>query len=306
MPTSTSPRRSAERAPGAARGPERGAASRLRLGLSASLLALIAAVAVIVAVLPASLIKRVLPPMLEAEDFSGTLWHGSAGSLRLSGRPLGAIEWRLHPLALLAANVDADLHWVLGGFVLDGRLAASRRRLHLSQLEGGGPVEDLASLGVPGNLRGIAQVSLARLDATLEGGLTLPVAAAGSVRVVDLSMDAASTPIGSYVLEMPAPGDAAGAAASVGASPDTESGSGAARGAGASGDLTGRVHDIGGALGLDALVRFAPATRMGTVSGTVQARGPLPPALQQGINDLAQLHAPDAQGRLPIDLELHL
>jgi hypothetical protein len=45
---------------------------------------------------PASLITRFLPPFISAQDFSGSLWHGSAGRIAVNGRDAGAVEWRLH------------------------------------------------------------------------------------------------------------------------------------------------------------------------------------------------------------------
>jgi hypothetical protein len=60
----------------------------------------LAVLAVVIAVLPASLANRFLPPAVRAEDFSGTLWHGSAGRITVAGRDAGALEWHLHPLAL--------------------------------------------------------------------------------------------------------------------------------------------------------------------------------------------------------------
>ena len=66
---------------------------------------------------------------VHAEDFSGSLWHGSAGKISVNARDAGALEWRLHPAALLGMAVAADLHWVKVGFVLDGcRQHRSARR----------------------------------------------------------------------------------------------------------------------------------------------------------------------------------
>ena len=95
MPTSPSPRRAAstsKRAKVAAPAPARSLWPRV------ALIAVIALLAVVVAVLPASFANKFLPPALRAEDFSGTLWHGSAGRLTVAGRDAGAIEWQLHPL----------------------------------------------------------------------------------------------------------------------------------------------------------------------------------------------------------------
>ena len=38
----------------------------------------------------------------------------------VNARDAGAIEWQVHPLALLRLAVVADVHWVKVGFVIDG------------------------------------------------------------------------------------------------------------------------------------------------------------------------------------------
>ena len=68
------------------------------------LIAVLAVLAVIVIALPASMLKRYLPAGVNAEDFSGTVWHGSAGAITANGVNLGAVEWHLHPGALLASD----------------------------------------------------------------------------------------------------------------------------------------------------------------------------------------------------------
>src|ERR1700727_1201669 len=140
MPTSPSPRRAAKKAPPPA-APARSLWPRI------ALIGVLAVLAVIVAVLPASLANKFLPPAVRAEDFSGTLWHGSAGRLTVAGRDAGALEWQLHPLALFKLRLDADLHWVKGSFVLDGEADVSRSDFQASNLRGGGPIADLSTFG---------------------------------------------------------------------------------------------------------------------------------------------------------------
>ena len=120
MPASRSPNRGAN-------SPSRGAKSNGRADLTPPkrpywpliVIGLAAVLAVVVAALPASIITHFLPPMVQAEDFSGSLWHGSAGRINVNARPAGALEWRLHPASLLGMAVAADLHWVKVGFVMD-------------------------------------------------------------------------------------------------------------------------------------------------------------------------------------------
>src|SRR5687767_4182807 len=42
-------------------------------------------------------------------EVSGTVWKGQAEPASINGQPIGTLGWRLHPLGLLAARVDADL-----------------------------------------------------------------------------------------------------------------------------------------------------------------------------------------------------
>src|ERR1700692_3628784 len=95
------------------------AAPRSRNLWPAVLVGLAALFAVSIAALPASVITHFLPPSIHAEDFSGSIWPGSAGKISVKARDAGALEWRLHPAALLGLNVSTDLHWVKTSFVID-------------------------------------------------------------------------------------------------------------------------------------------------------------------------------------------
>jgi hypothetical protein len=71
----------------------------------------------------------------------------------------------------------------------------------------------------------------------------------------------------------------------------------------ASGDARAALVDKGGPLSLDATLTLTPKTRTGMLSGTVKERDDAPPALRKELDNVAQLRARDAQGRIPIDLE---
>src|ERR1700685_1276171 len=75
------------------------------------LIGLAALLAVSIAVLPASVITHFLPPSVHAEDFSGSIWHGSAGKISVNARDAGALEWRLHPAAPLRVGGGAHPPW---------------------------------------------------------------------------------------------------------------------------------------------------------------------------------------------------
>jgi hypothetical protein len=276
MPTSPSQRRGAKTPRGAPpAAPSRSVWPRLVLIGAAALLA------VVVAALPASLIARFLPPGVRAEDFSGTIWHGSAGRITAGGRPAGAAEWHLHPLALLRLHTVADLHWVKGGFVLDGALDADRTGLAASGVEGGGPIADLRDLGVGAGWQGTAAVHVKEIEARWsEAGATLKSATGEiSVSQVSASRVADGAQLGGYALKFANPV----------LSPDS--------------DATATLADTGGPLSLDATIQITLKTRTGLFSAAVKERPEAAPALRNQLQNLAQLHARDAQGRIPVDLE---
>jgi hypothetical protein len=278
MPTSPSPRRATK---SAGRGVPAPVVRARPLWPRVALIALFAVLAVVIAVLPASLANKFLPAGVRAEDFSGTLWHGSAGRINVGGRDAGALEWRLHPLALFALRLDADLHWVKGGFVVDGTAAVSRSDFQASDLRGGGPIADLSSLGVAPGWRGSAQVGIRRIAADVSGPIPLLRAAVGEIDVSDLSSPqvAAGSDLGSYALTFD---DAA---------------------LSADGDARAALVDKGGPLSLDASLTLTPKTRTALLAGTAQEREDAPPALRKELDNVAQLRPRDAQGRIPIDLE---
>ena len=276
MPTSPSPRRAAKQtAPAVV--PARSLWPRI------ALIGVLAVLAVVIAVLPASLANKFLPPSVTAEDFSGTLWHGSAGRLTVAGRDAGALEWHLHPLALFKLRLDADLHWVKGSFVLDGAAQVSRSDFQASDLIGGGPIADLSSFGLAPGWRGVAEIHIRRLGADLAGAKPALRSAVGEIDVADLGSPqvAGGSSLGNYALTFDA--------ASLSANDEARA----------------ALVDKGGPLSLDAAITLSitPQARTGMLSGTVQERADAPPALRKELDNVAQLHARDAQGRIPIDLE---
>jgi Type II secretion system (T2SS), protein N len=246
-----------------------------------ALIAAVAVLAVVVAALPASLIARFLPPGVRVADFSGTIWHGSAGRITAGGRPAGAAEWHLHPLALLHLHTVADLHWVKGGFVLDGAIDVDRTGLAVSGVEGGGPIADLQDLGLGAGWQGTAAVRVKELEARWsDAGATLK-SAIGEITVSDMSSPAVAdgAPLGGYALEF----------ANSALSPES--------------DATATLVDTGGPLSVDGTIRITLKTRSGLFSAAVQERPEAAPALRNAVQSLAQLHARDARGRIPLDLE---
>jgi hypothetical protein len=273
MPTSPSPRRATKAAP-----PPRRPRALWPLLV---LIGVIAVLAVIVAVLPASLVARFLPPGASAQDFSGTLWHGSIGRISVGGRDAGAVEWHLHPASLLHMRLAADLHWVKGSFVLDGSADVGRNDLTASNIQGGGSIADLRDLGVAAGWSGAASVRLRQLSADLTVTPPALTSAIGDIEVANLisARIAAGADLGGYALTF---NDAS-------LSADDQA--------------NATLADTGGPVALNAAITLSPKAHSGLLSGTIQARDAAPESLRREIDQLAQLHARDAQGRIPVDLE---
>jgi len=250
----------------------------------ALLVCVIAAVTVIISALPASMAARFLPAAVHAEDFSGSVWHGSAGKIAIYARDAGAIEWRVHPADLLHLHIVADLHWVKRGFVLDGAVDADRSALRASNIQGGGPIEDLADLGVSQGWRGIAEVHVRELIVGISGASASLQSAVGELAVTNVAapLVAEGADLGGYALLF--------------ADPAIQAGS----------DVTAELKDTEGPLAVEAMIRISVKDRRGTLSGTLQERTAAVPALRQLLDDLSHLHARDAQGRIPVDVEFTL
>lgn len=236
--------------------------------------------AVVICVLPASLVMHFAPPSVQAEDFSGSVWHGSAGRITVAGRPAGALEWSLHPLALVDRTLRTDLHWVKGGFVLDGSAEVTRSHLAASNVAGGGPIADLSDLGLGAGWRGSAAVRIAQISADLSGSGARLKSAVGQVTVSDVSAPqvASGVNLGGYELRFDDP-------------------------ASSGDDFGASLNDTGGPLQLNATIHLSLKGRSGLLSGTVKERPEAPPMLRSQLDNLAQLRPRDSQGRVPVDLE---
>jgi Type II secretion system (T2SS), protein N len=271
------PKQSGTNSRGSARGLD---APRSRSYWPFVLLGVVAVLTVIVAALPASVVAHFLPPTVHAEDFSGSIWHGSTGKFSVGARPAGALEWHVHPQALLGMAVASDFHWVKVGFVIDGAVTIDRHGLVVRDVKGGGPIEDLRDLGVAPGWRGTASVNFSEF----KSDFAKPLTAVGDLKVANLTSAqfADGADLGSYDLVLP---------------------EGAV---GADGNLTAQLMDTGGPLEAQAVVHFSPTERTGTLSGTAKERSGVPPALHEQLQNLTQLHARDGQGRIPVDMEFTL
>jgi hypothetical protein len=218
-----------------------------------------------------------LPPEVHAEDFSGSIWHGSAGKISVNARDAGALEWRLHPAALLGMQVSADVHWVKVAFVVDAAVNIDRQGFSARAVKGGGPIEDLRDFGVAAGWRGTADINFSEL----KSDLVKPLAAVGDLQVSNLTSAqiAQGADLGGYDLRL-----AAGAVA-------------------ADGSVTAQLTDAGGPLEVNAVISLSAKERTGILTGTLRERPEAPAALQSDLEGIVQLRGRDPQGRIPVDLE---
>jgi hypothetical protein len=241
--------------------------------------AAVAAAGFLAFALPASVALRFLPAVVRATDPSGTLWHGSFAQLRIRDRPIGAIEWRLHPLGLLTGSVSADVHWVKQGFVADSTVDASSQAISAHNIRGGGTLDDLADFGITRGWSGAVEVAIGDFSSKDQK----VTAAAGSVTVNHLSSKQyGGADLGDFELQF---------------DPDAVHPDGTA---------TATVRDLRGLIQLTGTLLISPAQNLATLSGTLKERGEPPPPLRQALNDLVQMRGRDPQGRIPVDLEFAL
>jgi hypothetical protein len=241
------------------------------------LLGLIVLSGAVVFALPASFAARFMPAQVHAEDFSGNLLHGAAGKISINSRDAGAIEWQVHPLALLRLAIVADVHWVKVGFLIDGTAELRPSGFAAHDVKGGGPLEDLQSLGFAAGWKGAAKLTFSGIKGTFRN----LEAAVGRIEVANISSAgiADGSDLGSYELQL-APDSIA---------PD--------------GSISATLNDIGGPVEAQARIRFSPATRTGMLSGTLRERPEASPALRNQLSNLSQLRPRDSSGRFPVELE---
>jgi hypothetical protein len=197
---------------------------------------------------------------------------------------LGAVEWHLHPAALLHLKASADVHWVKGGFVADATADADSNGMTLSHLQGGGPLDDLADLGLGHAWHGNSSFNFSEITLALGAGNPKLLSAIGDLSVANVtsSMVADGADLGGYTLHL----------ANGAITPDSD----------ASAELT----DTGGPLEMQATIHLSQGGHSGMLSGTVRERPGAPASLHRELEQLAQLHPRDASGRIPVDLEFTL
>ena len=240
---------------------------------SAILLAAVIFLITVLVRLPATVITLFLPSAVQCRAPGGTIWRGACGELRSGPIALSGVHWILHPLALLRAQVSADVD-------SEDARAAGRAQLRLHS-NGDLEIEALnATLPL--------QTGLSLFPAGWDGSLELAIeqaavhaghltAVQGVIRARQLHRDQPPADFGSFELNFPR---ASGASTSE------------------AGAMVGNLRDLDGPLSLQAVLQLSRSGGY-ELAGTVAARDASSAELQQ----LLQLLGPaDGQGRHVLSL----
>ena len=272
MPASRSRRRRPD-AP-AASPADRGARRRYWLLIP---LALLVAAAIVLVALPATVLRRFVPPSVRIDELSGTLWHGTAERVVLGGRAVGAVEWRLNPLGLLRGQADLDVRWVDRSLSSVATVEIDRTQILAHAVRGEGRIEDLAAFGIAPGWRGEARWTLE--DVAVAGDRLTGLR--GEIAVAHLASPAVAggADLGAYRARITDGGDDGGAV------------------------LHASLEDAGGPLRLQAHLNANLLARRGLLSGTLAARPDAAAAVATAVQQLAAMRGRDAAGNVPVSLE---
>lgn len=198
-----------------------------------SLVVLLAIAAIVVATCPASFAWRFVAARAGAlglDGLGGTIWNGHAGSARVYGTELGALDWRLSPLPLLRGVIAAQLD-IHGGEVTgsgrverepDGSLQVTGAAIHMPASLAA-PALDIPMLQLLGQM----EINLAHLR--VQGAW--PTAARGEIRWRNAAVaGAAQAPLGDLQARFASAAD---------------------------GSIAGTAHDLGGPLRLEGTFKVA-------------------------------------------------
>lgn len=229
-------------------------------------LGVLAFAAFLLVTLPATVITdHVQSSDVQLQAVDGTIWNGEVGQLQVSGTPLGHLHWKLHPLALLTAKLNADITLSGTDVNLAGQVSSSfsGNRIGFDHVKGALPLALLPPGALPGGWTGKVDFDFTALE--LDRGW--PVKATGQVMTRNLTGPAQHPQnIGDYsvtLVDAPA------------------------------GTLNGKLQSVSGPLDVVGTLRTA-SNRSYVIDGEAGAHPDAPPDI---INALQYLGAPQANGR---------
>jgi len=214
--------------------------------------------------LPARVLLGYLPPDINCEDPSGTVWHGTCGQVRGEGLSIAGVSWTVHPMALLSLKLSADLSSAdpnAGGSVSVEAIRSGD--VSISALRATLPIAGDASILPAGSS---AIVVLALPSAKIHDEHL--IAAEGTVVVQHLHIAKPPSDLGSYELQFapPSPGPTIG----------------------------GQLRDLEGPLAVNATLHLQPNGSY-DIDGTVAARSGASDDLAKALQLF--LGPADAQGQ---------
>ena len=226
----------------------------------------------LVAMVPARQLASRLPAGVDLGGVGGTVWSGSARSLAVNGRALGALEWSCRPWRLLVLEWSCEVRLKPAGGAVSGDLSGDfGEEIVGEEIRGRLPISTFEGIATPRGWTGDLEFDVAE------------------VRLVGRRPAAASGKLLLRGLKAPGPGG------QVLGDFELVVGEGAVGGEALSGrlrDLGGPLH-VRGAIELDAQGRYL-------LTGEA---APGPGASPAIFDTLSFLGPPDRQGRRPFTIE---
>ncbi|MBT8444142.1 MAG: type II secretion system protein N [Gammaproteobacteria bacterium] len=212
-----------------------------------------------VALVPARIIGAVLPAgPITISDTSGTLWSGTARSVRVAGFELQDVSWDVHVLSLLIGRLSLSIDGKWGaGFVRGDIATGIGGALRVRDLRVAGPLAPVLRLMNMRGSGGELSIDIAELDIEDQW----PTRVVGTVGVGRLPFSMLGIPggsMGNYGLEFDIPEVAE------------------------DGVIPGTLMDKGGPLEVVGELRLTPPQDYG-IQARLKARPDAPPELTQGL-----------------------
>jgi general secretion pathway protein N len=248
-------------------------------------LGILALLGFVVATLPASVAGGQLARMgVQTAALSGSIWSGTATGVAWRGAPLGRLDWRITPTALLQGRVAGHARITRDDGSLDSDFSAgfSGKDLRFSTATIALPIAALTALplGMPPGWQGTVSGQFEEIHVSAGW----PVALRGSLDVDGLvAPPPRSALVGSYHAVFPHPRPQGSAATGAPLDPAA---------------LTARVIDKQGPFSVDAQLTLQ-RDRNFLLEGTLAPRGPVPPAMERSLQFLGPA---DASGRRPFSV----
>jgi hypothetical protein len=227
-------------------------------------------VATIVVRFPARWAFAFAPRGLDCAEASGSAWHGACRGLQAGPLRLAAIEWQLHPLALLRGRLGVSLRCADPRYQGHGELELGfGGRVAARDLEATLPLDPSWLRLVPRGWSGQLQIALGQVQ-LVQGK---PAGILGTIDLRQLRQLSPPMEFGNYTVRFAAPADA-------------------------NGQQHGQLADAGGPLALSGELQLGNDGQY-ELNGTVAARGS---AAAELARSLELLGPADAAGRRPFSL----